>query len=340
MRSLLEVQKKLLPDLLSVMQKRYDILRYIRFMQPVGRRSLSSSLNLTERVLRSEVEFLKVQNLLEFHTSGMKLSNEGEEVLEKLERVMREVSGIDNVERKLAQHLNVKEAIIISGDSDQSPWVKNELGRACALRMKDEISGQNIIAVTGGSTMAAIADMLTPKPGTHEILFVPARGGLGENVQNQANTIAAKMAEKMDAQYKLLYIPDQVSHEAYQSFMNEPSIKEVMNLIESADIVLHGIGDAITMANRRNTSEDTLTKLEAEKVVGEAFGYYFNENGDVVHRVQTVGIQLDDLLQSKHIFAVAGGASKAKAIRSYMKSAPANTVLITDEAAAIEILKG
>ena len=40
------------------------------------------------------------------------------------------------------------------------------------------------------------------------------------------------------------------------------------------------------------------------------------------------------------ILAVAGGKSKAKAITAYMKNAPQQTWLITDEAAANEILKG
>ncbi len=56
--------------------------------------------------------------------------------------------------------------------------------------------------------------------------------------------------------------------------------------------------------------------------VGEAFGYYFNEEGEVVHKVPTIGLQLEDLSHIEHVIAVAGGSSKAKAIRAYMKSAP------------------
>lgn len=77
-----------------------------------------------------------------------------------------------------------------------------------------------------------------------------------------------------------------------------------------------------------------------EKAVGEAFGYYFNELGDIVHKVSTIGIQLSDLARIPDIIAVAGGASKAKAIRAYMKQAPASTILITDEGAARKLLKG
>ncbi|RFU63878.1 sugar-binding transcriptional regulator [Peribacillus glennii] len=340
MRSLLDVQRRLLPDFLTVMQKRYDILRYIKNMQPVGRRSLAISLNLTERTLRSEVDFLKDQKLIHVSSSGMLLSEEGEIILEKLEGIMREVMGIDLMEQDLKRQLSLGEVIIVTGDSDQSPWVKSELGKACANRMKQEWTGKNIIAVTGGSTMAEVAEMLTPDHESKDLMFVPARGGLGEDVHNQANMIVSKMAEKANAFYKVLYIPDQVSKEAYLSFMKEPTIKEVISLIKSANIVVHGIGDALAMAQRRKTGPEVMKVITEGNAVGEAFGYYFNENGDVVHKVKTVGIQLADLDQARSVIAVAGGKSKAKAIRSYMKTAPASTVLITDEAAAKELLKG
>ncbi|WP_050616387.1 sugar-binding transcriptional regulator [Bacillus testis] len=340
METLLDIQKRILPDLLEVMQKRHQILHYIQFMQPVGRRNLALSLNMTERVLRSEVEFLKAQNLLEIHSSGMTLSEDGTHILEKLDSVMREISGIDSLERKLQSQLNVKEVIVVNGNSDRSPWVKNELGRAGARCMKKKLTGDNIIAVTGGTTMASVAEMLNPMPESKNLLFVPARGGLGEDVQNQANTIVAKMANKMGSSYRVLYIPDQISDESYASIIKEPSVKEVITLIRKSDVVIHGIGEADAMAIRRNSSEAILSKIQSGDACGEAFGYYFNEEGQIVHKVQTMGLQLDHLSEAKDVIAVAGGTSKAKAISAYMKIAPSNTTLITDEASALQLLKG
>ena len=94
------------------------------------------------------------------------------------------------------------------------------------------------------------------------------------------------------------------------------------------------------MAKRRNTPDAIMKKIKDGKAVGEAFGYYFNEHGDIVHKVQTAGIQIDQLKNAKEVIAIAGGTSKAKAISAYMKSASRNTTLITDEAAAIQLLKG
>jgi central glycolytic genes regulator len=339
MRSIIEVQQKLLPDLLEVMQKRHEILKYIRLMEPIGRRSLSTSLGHSERVLRAEVQFLKEQKLVDFSTSGMTLTKEGKKLLVELEEIMKEVLGLRVLETKLQEKLNVKGVIVVPGDSDVFPWVKKEIGRACVSRIKQRLSGENIVAVTGGTTLADVADMMTPDSKGRSILFVPARGGLGERVENQANTICAKMAEKASGDYRLLHVPDVVSNEAYKSFVSEPSIKEVLSLIKSSSMVIHGIGDAITMAERRKTDDEDLKKIVASNAVAEAFGYYFDENGNVVHKVQTIGIQLTDLKGIHDVIAVAGGASKAKAIHAYLKQAP-DTLLITDEGAAKELIKG
>lgn len=188
--------------------------------------------------------------------------------------------------------------------------------------------------------MAAVAEMLTPDLEDQDWLFVPARGGIGEDVKNQANTICAKMADHTDSKHRVLYVPDQVSREMYESIIKEPDIKEVLSLIKSSSMVLHGIGDAITMAERRKTSKEDFEKIKKAEAVGEAFGYYFNESGEVVHKVQTIGLQLDDLSKSEHVIAVSGGASKAKAIAAYMKQAPSYSILITDEGAARQLLKG
>ncbi|QGQ48033.1 sugar-binding transcriptional regulator [Metabacillus sediminilitoris] len=338
MNSLIEVQKKLLPDLLQVMQKRYQILQYIRLMQPIGRRSLSTSLGLSERILRTEVQFLKDQDLIDIHTSGMSLTKEGSSLLIILEEMMKDVLGLSHLENKLKERFNLDKVIVVSGDSDQSPWVKKEMGRACVSCIKERLDGKNIVAVTGGTTTAAVAEMMTPDSKNREILFVPARGGLGENVENQANTICAKMAERASGNYRLLHVPDQLSKDAYQSIIEEPSIKELLSIMKSSSMVVHGIGDAKTMAERRRTPEADFLKIKKGNAVGEAFGYYFDHEGEIVHKVQTVGIQLSDIGEVPNVIAVAGGASKAKAIRAYMKQA-LDSVLITDEGAANELIR-
>lgn len=62
------------PDIMDVLQERYKILRNIYWMQPIGRRSLSESMGMTERVLRTETDLLKQLELINASKSGMTLT--------------------------------------------------------------------------------------------------------------------------------------------------------------------------------------------------------------------------------------------------------------------------
>ncbi|PRO65574.1 sugar-binding transcriptional regulator [Alkalicoccus urumqiensis] len=339
MNMLLDLQKKLLPDLVDTLGLRYRILRFIRLMEPIGRRTLATNLDMSERTLRGEVTFLKTQGLVTFQSTGMALTEEGHTLLNQLETVMKEVFDTQSMEEELQVHLGIEEVHIVPGDSDVHGWVKKELGRTAVGVVKQRLQPSgNIIAVTGGTSIAAVAEMLVPDSDLKEALFVPARGGLGEQVENQANTICATMARKAMGSYRLLHVPDQLSREAYDSLINEPSVQSILKLIHSATMVIHGIGDAQTMAERRSTSPEVLEKLRRKKAIAEAFGYYFNAEGEIVHKVLTIGLQLEDLEHTDAILAVAGGASKAEAVEAYMKKAPAQ-VLVTDEGAAKRMLR-
>ncbi|HLR69543.1 sugar-binding transcriptional regulator [Virgibacillus alimentarius] len=338
MNDLLNLQKKLYPDLLESMHQRYAVLRNIYLFQPIGRRGLAEHTKLTERIVRGEVTFLQKHSFIHMTTKGMQITKEGKMLVEQLAPFMSEFSKVSVLQERLKDKLQIKQALIVPGNSDEDNWVKQEMGKVCVSYLKQTVQSGSAIAVTGGTTIAAVADVMTPIETSDDCLFVPARGGIGERMENQANSIVAKMARKAKGDYRLLYVPDTLSETSYQTMINEPAIKEVLQKIKSADIVLHGIGDALTMAARRNTPEHITAELKEKNAVSEAFGYYFDNKGEIVHKVRTIGLQLEDVSSTPQVIAIAGGKSKAKAIVSYFMRNKSD-LLITDEAVAEAILR-
>ncbi|TVX99150.1 sugar-binding transcriptional regulator [Cohnella terricola] len=338
MRKIIDIQKKLLPDLLQVLETRYDILHRIHLEGTVGRRTLAASLNMTERVLRSELELLRAQGLLDTATSGMTLSASGRQLVEEMEPIVKELFGLSDLEEEVRRAFGLKRVIVVPGDSDESDHVKLELGRAGGRVLRDSLSSGDVVAVMGGSTMAHMARHFSIPSQMKENWFVPARGGLGESVDYQANTIASELAKRAGARYRMLHVPDHLSEEAYQTIMQEPNVGEVVDMIRSARIVVHGIGDAVTMARRRKLTEETRDELVKDGALAEAFGYYFDRQGKVVHRMATVGLRLEDIEAAEHVIGIAGGASKGEAIAAVMRFGH-DDVLVTDEAAAREALR-
>lgn len=338
MRSVLDIQKQLLPDLMDVMRKRYTILHHIMISRVVGRRTLASSLDMTERVLRGEVDFLKAQGLLEVESYGMRVSPAGQQLVEAMEPMVRELFGLSELEDQIRERFGIEQVVIVPGDSDTSPFTKIELGRAGAAAVRKMAAKEGVIAVTGGSTMAEAANHLTPSAQLKASLFVPARGGLGESVDFQANTIASTMAKKTGGHYRLLHVPDHLGEEAYLSLIQEPNIQEIISVIRQARMLVHGIGEASLMAKRRKIDNATIEELKQEGAVAEAFGYYFDMAGTVVHKMPTVGLKLEDIHKTEVVIAIAGGKSKGTSIAAVMRFGY-DHVLVTDEAAALVMLE-
>ncbi|MBI5974083.1 sugar-binding transcriptional regulator [Staphylococcus canis] len=332
MKQMIQVQQKLVPDLIDKMYRRYSVLMTIQKLQPVGRRTLSEALKLTERVLRSETDLLKMQGLILVKSTGMTLTSEGIGVVSNLSEYFNQYSDYHHLARLIKQQYDIKEVHVIPGDSDVDENVKAEIGRVAGQSLEKQLYENAIVSVTGGSTMVSVSEAMTPLP--FDVLFVPARGGLGENVIYQANTICSSMAKHTNGSYTTLYVPEQVSEKTYHSLLREPSVVQTLNRMKESQFIIHGIGDALKMAKRRQSSKEVVEKLQHHHATGEAFGYYFDQEGNIVHKVKTIGIQLEEIQSKQHIFAVAGGTSKGHAIQAYLKIAPKHTILITDEAAA------
>ncbi|CAM2883616.1 sugar-binding transcriptional regulator [Dellaglioa algida] len=330
------------PDMIKVLKQRYFVLRQVEWMMPVGRRTLATTLNLSERVMRTETDFLRKQELIVVGTSGMMLTDQGISVLHGLEKVVDNLVGVRQDEQELSRILGIENCLIVSGDSDEQPKVLDAMGKSVSAKLALLLpEGKNLIAVMGGTTMAQVADQLTTRLSIkRDLTFLPARGGVGESVDIQANSISGKMALQTGGNHRALYVPEQLSERTYEPLLEEPSIQEVLSLIKESNAVIHSIGEAMHMAKRRDMSSGIISMLKDDKAVGEAFGYFFDAQGKVVYKIPRIGLQIEDLTHIKCIVAVAGGHSKAEAIVAYMKQlAPKQTWLITDEGAANSILK-
>lgn len=332
----LQAQLKLVPELRGLLEQRYRLLKIVKMAGPVGRRALSEMTNWTERETRAILDVLRDQHLIQVAKEGTSITDEGAELLITLEGVIEELSGRKSLAEKLKSHFAIQAVRIVSSDEKDERISKQFIAMEVAKQFTKRVQVNDIVAVTGGSTIAAVPEHISSAD--HSLLFIAARGGVGDEIGLQANVIAAKFAEAFDASYKTLYYPEALSEEAHEVLRKEPDALRMLDLYEQTQCVLHGIGNASEMAAMRNATMHEQEHLLQENAVGEAFGYYFNEDGQVVHRLRTVGIQLEQLEKVPLIIAAAGGEQKARAIIAYLESAPKQTILVTDENAAQAML--
>lgn len=338
MEELLKMQQKLVPELLQVLDVRYMLLRNIKYREPIGRRLLSTVVNLSERVVRSETNFLKSQGLIEISASGMYITDEGEEVFSKLKPFMREINGLNFIEDELKKLLRIRNVIIISGNISEDSTVFTEIGKAAANHLKKILGDNIIISLTGGRTVKGVVDNFTTTKRFKNIKVLPGRGGMGNETEIQSNTLVEILANKLDGTYEVLHIPDNLSKNSFEALLKETEIKNILENIGNSNILIHGIGLAKEMCEKRNLSMDIKSKIIECGAIGEAVGHYFNNDGDIVYSMPSIGITNDKVKNIPNIIAVAAGVEKAEAIIAIEMNSE-NSTLITDEATGREMLR-
>ena len=338
LQEILELQKKIVPELVDTLEKRYNVLRTIYHNEPIGRRILADKLNVGERTVRTEIGFLKDQGLIEINTPGMTVTSDGEEIIHKLKEFIHEIKGLSEVEEKTKSLLNVKKVIVVPGDVEENPLVLKDLGKACANYVKAVLKDNSIIALTGGSTLKEVVEAFPKITNVSNVQVVPARGGMGKKVETQANTLAASLAKKLNASYKMLHISENLSLDIIDTLLKEEAVKTVIDTIHKADILIYGIGNALQMARKRGVPQKEIDNLINNGAIGEAFGCYFNKDSKIISETTAIGIKINEARKIKTHIAVAGGKNKVESIIS-TEFNDINGVLVTDEAAASGILK-
>ncbi|CEO13480.1 sugar-binding transcriptional regulator [Paraclostridium sordellii] len=338
MNKLIDMQKKLIPQVVELMERRYSILRQISLSEPIGRRTLSNMLDISERIIRSETEVLKEQNLINVAGSGMTVTEEGLELLDELKDVMNDVMGLSKLQQRVKEKLGIKKVIVVPGNFEKNESLLKDVAKSGAEYFLSILKDSNVVSVTGGSTMLEFASSLKSDKKYNQTTIVPARGGVGKDVETQSNNIVAILGKKLGAHYKLLNVPDELGAEAMKTLSLEPEINKTLNYIVNTDILVFGIGRADEMAKRRKLPKSQVEEILSKGAVGEAFGYYFNKNGEIVCELNTVGIKLETFKSVKNNIAIFAGSSKAEAVTAISKINQ-NMVIVTDEESAYKILE-
>ncbi len=328
--NLLDLIEYIVPETLELLSIRYNMLRYINLSKKIGRRSLSIKTGVSERIIRRESMFLKERDLIDINSEGMVLKEKGFEYLEKLEVLFDKYNGITDLEKRVADILNIRKVII-------APTI-NEIGKYAADYLKLKLKDNITIGLTGGTSVGSVVERFSSSNKSYQdIMVVPARGALGNSSNYQANTLVEKFAKKINADYKVLYTFDCMSEEMKQTLLKNQEIMKVVEAFNNLDILVFGIGRADIMAEKRKLDDKILKIIKEKKAISESFGYYFDKCGKIVYEINTIGIDLNSLHNVKELIAVAGGEDKLDAILS-ISNINKNITLVTDKSVANQLL--
>lgn len=337
MDDFLKLQEVIVPEADILINRRYNILKEVLLDEPIGRRSLAARLELGERTVRRELDFFKSMDLVDINPNGVYIKLAGIKILNALRDHASPFKKFYPIKEFLIENTKYQEIIIVPGDIDKSEELKKNLGLETAIYFMSKLEKNDIITMTGGTTIKELVDYI-PNIEYKDLMIVPARGSLSKNIDIQSNSLVANLSKKLNAQYKLLNIPENLSDETLKVLLKEKEINRVIETVKKASILILGIGRADMMGRRRGLSEEEIEDMLKRGALGEAFGSYFDKEGKIIKRTNSVGIDLTDFKNIRKTIAIAGGSSKAEAILA-MGPVNKHSVLITDEGAAMEMIK-
>ena len=164
------------------------------------------------------------------------------------------------------------------------------------------------------------------------------QGGMGGGVSTQANTVAERFAQKLGGYYRFLHLPDGLSGAAADELARLPQVREPLELVRHADVLLYGIGRAMDLAQRRGLSRVEQETLREEGAVAEALGFYLSADGRVVGGGSSLAFKPEDIGRKNRAAAVAAGRAKAEAILAVCAHHP-HKLLVVDEGAALRMIE-
>jgi central glycolytic genes regulator len=322
------------PELTDILEKRYTILQTIQLNCPIGRRTLSTLTGFQERTVRTELDVLRYQELIMTSPMGVELTQLGQQVLCQLDEYFSTYTNLMDLQKHLKTILNLDEVYIVpeSGGILDAKERAKRLGKFAASNIHEQLQKGNILAVTGGQTMAQIATHFPIQP-IENVTVIPARGGMGESLEIQANSVTAEIAKRLKCNYYLLHLPEDIDTKTMEKLVNSSPTKDVITLIKKADILVFGIGEVQSMAIRRGYSEEKIDNLLSLGAVAEAAGFFYDKMGKIVYATSSVGMGETDYNRIPLKIAVAAGENKVDAIISVAHHGQLK-VLITDEMTA------
>lgn len=249
-----------------------------------------------------------------------------------------------NLSKLLRSKLNLKDAIVISGEYDYDTALE-KCGIAASHFLNSILENNITIGITWGPVITHLCNAIE-KQEYYNINVVQMVGCLGTgNPSVDGLELAMKISNKLNGTYSNIYAPAFVNNKTAHAYLiEEPQIKTTIKKALTTDIVLTGIGSLFdsnsTLQKAGYLTEDDRLALLSEGGVGHLLARMFDENGTemFIDNKHVISAPLDALKTPNWSIGISASEFKALPTLASVKAGYINT-LITDESLAIKLLE-
>lgn len=249
-----------------------------------------------------------------------------------------------DLEARLKAVFNLNDVIVIPAVAETGISSLNALGAVAANYLLAHLRDGDVVAITPGTTLRAVALALDPTR-SYQVEVVPILGALQGPIENDMNYLATNMAKKLGGKAYQLHAPAFVeTRENCELLCMMEPVKGILDIARRASIALMGIGTLDAEASRivqfTALSPEDMKRITDCGGVGEIAAHIYDLDGQPCGKEYTdrvIGLTLDEILNIPYRIGVAATEAKAKPIYGALRGGYMHA-LIVDEAAARGIL--
>ncbi|AWP25648.1 sugar-binding transcriptional regulator [Paenibacillus sp. Cedars] len=253
------------------------------------------------------------------------------------------LENLDALGERVKKVYKLEEVLISYSPINEYREIQKHISKRAADYLHETVQDADIIGVTWGTTMHAVALQLQQKS-VRGVEVVQLKGGVSHS---HVNTYAAEIVNLFAEAYHTMarYLPLPVifdTMELKEMVERDRHIQRIIQLGKQANIAMFTVGtvheDALLF--RLGYLSEKEQKLLQQVGAGDICSRFFDAEVRVCSEdinSRTVGIDLEDLRHKEKSILVAGGQRKVDAIRAALIGKYAN-ILVTDQFTAQALL--
>lgn len=247
---------------------------------------------------------------------------------------------------RVQEAFGLRDALVVPGAEDEGV-LRSALGRAGASYLVSRLKPNMVLGVAWGRTLQQVAIHL-PRTSIKNLVVGNFVGGLSSVGDRGAQELAAQIGMSLGGRVSLLNVPFRVdSRDIRDALMRDSHIRQRIELMSRADLLLVGIGDVEDpglvelYASEGLYDPQFIRAMKERGAVGEIIGHYFDLEGRFIPSPMyetIVGLSPESFPDKGNVICVAGGRGKVRAILGAVRGRLVH-VLITDTATAEALLR-
>ena len=253
---------------------------------------------------------------------------------------------IFNLEQQFQKVTGIKKAIIVPGLAESPEATYQQIGRAAANYLLEQIRDGDTICLGGGNGVRSVVQNVGEPGNAANLRVVPALGGVQGRYETDVNNLAAELAQRIGAQSYALHAPAITdSAEERENLVQLRQVKEVLDIARNAQIAIFGIG-AIRPETASFFQFTSLRNDEAKQLIseeqnsGEILAHILDSSGQLsnpAYEQRVVGLGLQELDAIPLSIGIATSEQKVMPVIASIRGGHVK-VLVTDEKTARAVL--